>query len=200
MIIEKKEPIDLFVETVQSVDCPSVDASSREYFVGVSAINTSGLTLICGSNIYDTGKEDRRKRYKNAIGVDLVEGECVDVVANLEDRRIVHKIGPFRHVECLSVLEHSRKPWLMAQNIKAMMMPGATILLSAPFVWRRHDYPNDYWRFTVDGVKELFTGINWVAAAYHHSGKLDFCGKMPTVRFNGVKMVPRTEVFMLGVR
>jgi hypothetical protein len=43
------------------------------------------------------------------------------------------------------------------------LAPGGTILVSAPFVWRVHAYPSDYFRFTVEGVRSLFPGIEWDA-------------------------------------
>lgn len=187
MEIHRHDPIDVF-------------ASAAIASIGIDNVGQFGNTLIVGSNLYDTQKEDRRKRYPNAVGVDMIEGEGVDVVANLEDRKVVHQIGPFNHVECISVLEHSRKPWIMAQNIKAMMLPGATILISVPFAWRRHAYPSDYWRFTIEGVKELFTGIKWAAAAYCHNGLLDYKGKIPAIESESGKFIARTEAFLFGVR
>lgn len=185
MEINRHDPIDVFTQAAM-------------LSAGIDEVGVFGKTLIVGSNLYDTGKEDRRKRYSGAVGVDMIEGEGVDIVANLEDRKVVHQIGPFNHVECISVLEHSRKPWIMAQNIKAMMLPGATLLISAPFVWRRHAYPNDYWRFTVEGIKELFTGIQWKASAYCYQGTLDYKGKIPALESG--KFIAKTEVFLFGVR
>lgn len=208
MEINRHDPLDVFVDgalaalgdNTHRIEVTTMISTSREYAQGLQDLGRHGPVLICGSNLYDTQKEDRRKRYPNAIGVDMIEGEGVDIVANLEDRRVVNQIGPFNHVECISVLEHSRKPWLMAQNIKAMMLPGATILISVPFAWRRHAYPSDYWRFTIEGVKELFTGIKWVAECYCHGGTLDYKGKIPAIENDGVKFIARTEAFLFGVR
>ena len=187
MEIHRHDPFDTFTKDAMIV-------------AGIERLGQFGKTMIVGSNLYDTGKEDRRKRYPDALGVDMIEGDGVDLVANLEDRKIVHQIGPFNHIECISVLEHSRKPWIMAQNLKAMMLPGATILISVPFAWRRHAYPSDYWRFTIEGVKELFTGIMWAGAAYCHNGMLDYKGKIPSIDGENGKFIARTEAFLFGVR
>ena len=123
-----------------------------------------GRTLIAGSRVYGD-KEDRRKRYANAVGVDMSEGPGVDVVADLEADFLQ---GSFAHIECMSVLEHCRRPWLMAANLERMLEPGGTIFITVPFVWRVHGYPDDYWRFTVSGVKSLFNEIEWTHEAYSH--------------------------------
>lgn len=125
-----------------------------------------GRTLIVGSKLYE-GREDRRKRYPDAIGVDMLPGDGVDVVANLEEPP-PKDLGLFSHVECCSVLEHSRRFWKLAANIQRLMLPGATIYVSVPFVWRVHSYPADFWRFTREGVREIFPRISWVALATAH--------------------------------
>jgi hypothetical protein len=91
----------------------------------------AGRTLICGSYVTES-KPDRRKRYPDALGVDLRPGPGVDVVANLE----FEQFGVFDHVECLSVLEHAQRPWRVAENLMGQMRSGSTIHLSVPFIWR----------------------------------------------------------------
>ena len=119
-----------------------------------------GRTLIVGSKVYG-GKEDRRKRYPDAVGVDMLPGDGVDVVVDLEEP--LPEIGTFRHIECMSVLEHSRRPWLMAANLERLLEPGGTIFVSVPFVWRIHAYPSDFWRMTPEAVRSIFPNIEWEA-------------------------------------
>ena len=125
-----------------------------------------GRTLIVGSKLYE-GREDRRKRYPFAVGVDMLPGAGVDVVANLEEPP-PKSLGLFAHVECCSVLEHSRRFWKLAANIQRLMLPGATSYVSVPFVWRVHNFPADYWRFTREGVREIFQKIDWFELCTAH--------------------------------
>jgi hypothetical protein len=37
-------------------------------------------------------------------------------------------------------------------------------MVGVPFSWEIHAYPNDYWRFTADGVRVLFPGFEFDAA------------------------------------
>ncbi len=153
-----------------------------------------GRTLIVGSRVYND-KEDRRLRYADALGVDLSPGDGVDLVADLE----TEAVGTFAHIECMSVLEHCRRPWLMAWNLEQMLVPRGTILVTVPFIWRVHGYPDDYWRFTLSGIKLLFTGIDWTHCAYHHR-KLCEAQDIPAVKDNDWPHFARTEACAFGMR
>jgi hypothetical protein len=150
-----------------------------------------------GSQIY-AGKEDRRKRYRQAVGVDMLDGPGVDVVADLEEGP--PEIGLFGHIECMSVLEHSRRPWLLAENLQTMLVSGGTIFVAVPFCWRVHNYPGDYFRFTVQGIKLLFPGIDWKAAAYAHTSLTPCDEKVPVHKVDGFPYYPRTELLAFGVK
>jgi SAM-dependent methyltransferase len=160
----------------------------------------AGRTLIVGSRVYGA-KEDRRKRYPQAVGVDMQMGDGVDLLVNLEpdfSASTAKALGKFAHIECMSVLEHCRRPWLMAANLERVLEPGGTILVAAPFVWRVHSYPDDYFRFTVNGVKALFNNIEWTHEAYSHR-TLCKADDVPAVRAGeDWPYFARTEVFVFG--
>lgn len=168
-----------------------------EYFEARYVVPQPGRTLIVGSKLFGE-REDRRARYKDAVGVDMQEGHGVDRVLNLEDP-LPDDLGRFDHVECMSVLEHSRRPWLLAANLQKLMRKGATIYLSVPFVWRVHDYPGDYFRFTQDGVQVLFPAIKWHRMA-NASDVLKMNNTVPTIDEYGHPYMARTEVLGFGVR
>lgn len=158
-----------------------------------------GRTLIVGSRVYAT-REDRRKLYPDAIGVDMLEGPGVDIVANLEEPVEWLPGGMlFDHIECISVLEHSRRPWLLAANIERLMAPGATLHLSVPFVWRPHFYPGDFFRYTVAGVESLFPTIKWDALRYASQDALwKDDAKQPRQMIGRAVYFPRCEVLGFG--
>ena len=163
-----------------------------------------GRTLIVGSHVYP-GREDRRKLYSAAVGVDMLEGPGVDFELDIEDRAATESFlsfatGGFHHVECRSVLEHSKRPWLLAQNLETLMTPGATLDLSVPFVWRTHAYPSDYWRFTTEAIREIFPRVEWKALAYATQDVLATKGKLPAFSPGGKVYLPRCEVLGWGVR
>lgn len=150
-----------------------------------------GLALVAGSYIVE-GKVDRRTLYERAIGVDMREGPGVDVVANLEKGVPVADIA---HVDCVSVLEHSKRPWLVAEKLQACLKPGGTIYVSVPWVWKVHDYPSDYWRFSPECIKFIFGDIDWEVIRYMHT---EISDKMPNQMIKGYRWYPRTEVVAFG--
>lgn len=156
-----------------------------------------GRTLIVGSHVY-AGREDRRKHYTEVVGVDAVAGPGVDLVLNLEDT-LPEGLGQFDHVECRSVLEHSRKPWLLAANLERLMVSHGTLDLSVPFVWWLHSYPSDLFRFTAEGVRSMFPGIEWKALMYANEALAER-GKTPRKVIDGQVFIARTEVLGWGVR
>ena len=159
-----------------------------------------GTTLIVGSRVVNHTREDRRARYKECLGIDQIEGPGVDLVCDAGDPEVPARLGKFFHVDCLSVLEHTIKPWCVAENIVAMMHKDATLFVSVPFVWREHGYPNDYFRFTTAGVASLFTGIHWHSIMYANTVLNANMGLMGDKLKDGYRYFPRTEVLAFGVK
>jgi len=75
------------------------------------------------------------------------------------DLRLPIKGKKFDYGICMDLLEHCSDPFLVAKNIKNSLKKGAVLMVTAPFVWELHYYPKDYWRFTPQGVEELFNDL-----------------------------------------
>ena len=156
--------------------------------------------LVIGSRVYP-GRKDRRSLYEGGVGVDVLAGPGVDVVRNLEDGAPDAWRGAFEHVDCVSVLEHSRKPWLLASAITDCLAPNGTLLVSVPWVWRFHGYPNDYWRFTPAGLRELFDGLRWVELALSSEGEIQRKPTaLPNIEHHNYPYFARSEVFGIAVK
>ena len=41
--------------------------------------------------------------------------------------------------------------------IPKLSISGGSLFIAVPFVWRFHGYPNDYFRYTHNGIKKLYT-------------------------------------------
>jgi hypothetical protein len=157
-------------------------------------IKPPGRTLVVGSKSYN-GKQDRRELYGDAIGVDLFEGDGVDLVHDMEQPL---DIGLFDHIDCVSVLEHVRRPWRMASTIESAMELHATILVSVPFVWRLHAYPSDFWRMSAEALEVLFPSIHWMHSAYLAEG--DEYTKPPSMNASGIRWLARSELVAAGFK
>lgn len=153
-----------------------------------------GVVLVVGSKVF-AGRTDRRKLFKSALGLDMQSGEGVDIVHDLE----VPLAGQYAHIDCVSILEHCKRPWLVAENIENLLVPGGTLFVSVPFVWRFHGYPSDYFRFTLEGMQSLFPRIEWVKTAYA-TDKLRGDPFLKTDKDGGYPMLPKSEVLGFGRR
>jgi len=79
------------------------------------------------------------------------------------------------------------------------MKRGATLFISVPFVWRVHAYPNDYWRMTTEGVRSLFSLVEWDAVLYANQSLTAKDYIKPLHKAQGVHpYFPRTEVLAFG--
>ena len=126
-----------------------------------------GPYLEVGSKDYGS-TQDIRALFADAgeyCTVDMHAGPKVDQVLDLTadfddiDAALGHK--RFGTIFCLSVLEHCGEPFEMARNLSRLLAPGGYICISAPFAWRIHPYPDDFWRFTPAGIRRLFSEIDF---------------------------------------
>lgn len=156
-----------------------------------------GRVLVAGSRVYPNSTDRRALYAGEVIGVDMLAGEGVDLVHNLEQPLA----GQFAHIDCHSVLEHCANPFAVARNLSDALVSGGTLLLSVPFAWRPHAYPNDYFRFTVEGVMQVFPDIDWKLLLYSYDGKFDLRYRLGKAeKTAGEKRIPKAEVVGWGVK
>lgn len=110
-------------------------------------------------NLYVGGGGSRPEGYVN---LDLFALPGVDVAADAE--QLPFGSGMFQCIECDAVLEHVRHPDRVIQELKRVLASGGYLHLVTPFCHPFHQYPKDYRRFTLDGLKEL-AGDEWEVAA-----------------------------------
>lgn len=65
---------------------------------------------------------------------------------------------------CAHLLEHLRRPWIAAGNLQAPLAPGGLLFVQVPWVQAFHAFPDDYWRFSLSGLMQLFDGLELVDA------------------------------------
>jgi len=56
---------------------------------------------------------------------------------------------------CVGVLEHVKKPLDIVNEIKRVLKPNGLIYIEVPFLQPFHAAPNDYYRWTENGILEL---------------------------------------------
>ena len=126
-----------------------------------------GPYLEIGSKNYGS-TQDLRSLFAHKdkyVGIDMEKGQGVDIVLDLtkEFEEVKNTLGDelFGTIFCLSILEHCEQPFKMAKNMISLLKDNGQIVVSAPFSWKIHSYPNDYWRFTPEGIKKLFPKIEF---------------------------------------
>ena len=112
-------------------------------------------------NLYIGGAGRRVDGYVN---LDIAAVAGVDVVADAE--RLPFPDGIFQRVECDAVLEHVRKPEAVMREIERVLLPGGYAHVVTPFCHPFHEYPKDYRRFTLDGLREMAGGMSAVAEGW----------------------------------
>lgn len=121
---------------------PALEIGSRHYAKETS----SDFRSLCAAHEY--------------LGVDMSAGDNVDLVVDFTQSfvEVDRALGSrrFGAILCLSVMEHVSDIVSFANNLTAITAPGGILFLSVPFSWRFHGYPSDYFRFTPEGVKQLF--------------------------------------------
>lgn len=139
---------------VTQVSGPILEIGSKDYG------NTSSFRNIYPSNQY--------------VGVDLEAGKGVDEVVDLTEGIGSLKENYFKLAVCCSVMEHTPKPWIMAQNITRIVAKDGLLYMSVPWVWRYHAYPDDYFRFSFRGVMCLFPDFIWETPFYSTTAQGEF--------------------------
>ena len=112
-------------------------------------------------NLYIGGAGRRVDGYVN---LDLFPMPGVDVAADALALPFGDSV--FTRVECDAVLEHVRDPAQVMAEMRRVLAPGGYLHLVTPFCHPFHEYPKDYRRFTIDGLKELAAGMEFVAGGW----------------------------------
>lgn len=93
-----------------------------------------------------------KKIYPNAINLDIGLFENVDVVA--DGKNLPFKDNSFDLVLIESVLEHVDEPERVIKESYRVLKSKGRIYISIPFVFVFHGSPNDFNRYTLNGLKK----------------------------------------------
>ena len=124
-------------------------------------------------DILDVGCGQMPYRYllpRDAIytGIDLPDPakfgmEFSDGVVSFNGRDIPFPDESFDSILCTEVLEHVIHPEALVAEMRRVLRPGGTMVITVPFSARVHYVPYDFHRFTRYRLKQLFWGTGKVA-------------------------------------
>jgi SAM-dependent methyltransferase len=80
--------------------------------------------------------------------------------------------GTFDTVLSVQVLEHTPRPGALVKEMARVLAPEGLLILTAPFSFRVHEQPHDYFRFTYYGLKRLCDDAGLEIVETFHQGSL----------------------------
>ncbi len=124
--------------------------------------------------IFDIGSKEARGSYAfgappgnaKVVCVDIEDGPGVDLVADIHDLHMV----PNDSVDCVtsvSVLEHVRYPQKVLKEIFRIVKPGGIIYINVPFIFPFHADPDDFYRFSYQGIKILCENFECIDSGFN---------------------------------
>lgn len=118
------------------------------------------------------------------VGCDMEIGPGVDRLENLE--RLTFQDGEVGTFVLCDTLEHVRDLNAAMRELKRCLNPDAGVLIATSvMLFPVHGFPNDYWRFTPEGFRELAKSFQWAATYYGgdsnfpHTVALVACCRVP---------------------
>jgi SAM-dependent methyltransferase len=89
-----------------------------------------------------------------------------------DGRRLPFEDASFDSVMSIQVLEHTPHPGELIVEMARVLRPGGPLLLSAPFSFRLHEEPNDFFRFSPHGLRTLCDRAGLTIEEVHPHGGL----------------------------
>lgn len=100
-------------------------------------------------------------RVTHHLVLDVSPAASVDVVGDARSMPLAS--ASVDVVLCTQVLEHIPEPVKVLDEIRRVLRPNGTLILSVPAIFPQHGYPGDYWRFMPQGLAWLlrdFQNVN----------------------------------------
>jgi SAM-dependent methyltransferase len=122
----------------------------------------------------DLGCGRRAVTLDNILYVEVYPSVSADLIVEPNCRYPIRD-GALRGIGCFAVLEHTRQPWLVVQEMRRMLKPGGQVFIDWPFLQPVHGYPSHFFNATREGLTSIFedegftvdrafTGIHQTAA------------------------------------
>ncbi len=105
------------------------------------------LDIGSGGSSYD-------KYFPNRLTFDIDPYRNSEVIGDIH--KMPFKDSEFEIILCTEVLEHLKNPQVAIGEMKRVLKEDGKLILTTRFIFPIHDAPNDYFRYTKYGLRELF--------------------------------------------
>jgi len=163
----------------------------------VDTVNTNHLRVLeIGSRLGLSDRVSNRQTLSGAAsftGFDYYPDHNTDVVGDAHKLSQYFPNQKFDAIFSLSVFEHLAMPWLVAMEINKCLEIGGLTFHATHFAWPLHETPWDFWRFSDNGLKVLFSpamGFEIVAAGLFHPLRMHLDSILP-----GQELFPAAPAF-----
>lgn len=153
--------------------------NSWENFLAALAKFDSGAVLEIGSRARSgITRRHRVPRHLEYVGVDIVAGPNVDLVADAHELSRALEGRKFIAAFSTSVFEHLAMPWKVALELNRVLEPGGIVYTASHQTFPVHDEPWDFWRYSPHTWSCLFnaeTGFEVVETAVGERARIYPC-------------------------
>ena len=123
---------------------PTIQARPRVAdFIGQLSASSPWIDLGAGG----------RKLRRDALRVDRDFGQAAELLADCHD--LPFESASLQAVVSTGMLEHVAEPSRVLTEVRRVLRDGGLVYLEVPFLQGYHADPDDYWRFTQNGLRLL---------------------------------------------
>jgi len=97
--------------------------------------------------------------HAQVLNLDISDAPSVDIVAR--GQKLPFKDHSLKLVVSQEVIEHLPDPHFTVREVLRVLKVGGKFYCQIPFIIGYHPGPNDYWRFTREGLAQLFADPHW---------------------------------------
>lgn len=99
------------------------------------------------------------KNTTDYIACDVKKNENIDTVCDVTNLNFQPE--SFDTVISTQVFEHVDNPFIVTQEIKKVLKTGGIAIITAPFMFPYHSDPKDNFRFSREGLEEIFKSFDF---------------------------------------
>lgn len=100
-----------------------------------------------------------KRIHSRVINVDLHDSDVIDIVTR--GQRLPFASDSLALAISQEVLEHLQDPQETIKEVHRVLKVGGRFYCQVPFIIGYHHGPHDYWRFTREGIEQLFDPQYW---------------------------------------